>query len=41
MPPITTTANTTTTSDEPMSGETWMTGADSTPARAARPTPAP
>ena len=31
MPPITTTAKTTMTSEEPISGRTWTTGAASTP----------
>ena len=41
MPPMTTTAKTTMTSDEPISGVTWITGAESTPASAASATPPP
>src|SRR3569832_2323036 len=41
MPPMTTTAKTTTTSEEPISGDTCTTGADSTPASAASAVPAP
>ena len=39
MPPITTTAKTTMIRLEPISGVTWITGAASTPASAARPAP--
>ncbi|MNL85733.1 hypothetical protein D3C87_2141530 [compost metagenome] len=41
MPPITTTANTTMIRFEPISGETWMIGAASTPAKPASATPKP
>ena len=41
MPPMTTTAKTTITSEDPIKGLTWTTGAASTPASAASPTPAP
>ena len=39
MPPITTTAKTVMMRLEPISGETWMMGAASTPAKAASATP--
>ena len=41
MPPITTTANTVMIIDCPISGDTWITGAASTPANAASATPKP
>ena len=41
MPPITTTANTTITRLEPISGVTWIMGAASTPANPASAAPAP
>ena len=41
MPPMTTTANTTTISSAPMRGRTWFMGADRTPANPARATPKP